>query len=284
MSKLVRYPMYCWMIIGALLLSSCDGGLFGTGDGHNNDMMIEGTNSDNNGNPTQNPDMITGGTDTEADSQNTSDFSNLLPGSQISTPQLRVINLSNVELTINANDVASATFGTISTGEDSGRIDIPDGVSSLFFSINSEDVPSTLVQTFTSFNVAQFTLTTVIVRGTNDTTVDVIPLVTRATSTSPDTALVRLVQANELGDAARSTTISLIAVEPTNSGSNVSFPDLSYTSTSTEYNDVIPGSYALTDSANRFSDENINIEAGEVYTLIISKANAPVLRVIVDSD
>ncbi len=281
MNKLVRYPMYCWMIICALFLSSCDGGLFGTGDGHNDNMMVDGTIGDNNGMSAENPDMNTG--DPETDNP-TTDFSNLIPSSQISTPQLRVINLSDVELTINANDVAANVFSTVSTGEDSGRIDIPDGASSLFFSVSAENLPSNLVQTFTSFNVADFTITTVIVRGTNDTSIDVIPLVTRATSTSTDTALVRLVQADELGDAARSTTISLIAVEPTNSGSDVSFPDLSYTSASTEYNDVIPGSYALTDSANRFNAENISIEAGKVYTLIISKATAPVLRVIVDSD
>jgi hypothetical protein len=267
-----------------VFLSSCDGGLFGTGDGHNNDMMIDGIGDTNSDNMNENPGTTTGGTDVEGDNQGNIDFDNLTPSSQISTPQLRVINLSDAELSISANELNSTALSTVATGDDSGRIDLPLGVNSLFFSINTENAQTEVIQTFSRFNVADFTLTTVIVRGSSDTNVDVIPLVTRAISTSPDTALARLVQTNELGDATRATAISLIAVAPINSGSDVSFPALSYESVATEYSDVLPGSYTLTDPDNRFVNENITIEAGKVYTIVINKASTPALRVIVDSD
>ena len=284
-----RYPFYCVVMAFALLLSSCDGGLFGTGDGHNNDVMIDGTGGGDTGSDvTGNPDTTTGGSDGttgEGADQSTAAFDNLLSSSQISAPQLRIINLTDNEILIAANTVGTDAIGLVRADDDSGRISLPVDVSSLFFSITTPSaLDPELVQTIDRFNAAEFSITTVIVRIASETQLEVIPLVTRASATSNDTALVRLVQANELGDATRSATLSLIAVEPANSGSDVSFVDLSFVSIATDYRDVLPGSYTLSDFDNRFSDESISFAAGKVYTVIINNDIAPVLRVIVDSD
>jgi len=108
----------------------------------------------------------------------------------------------------------------------------------------------------------------------------VLALSSQTESTSPDTALVRLVQTDTLGDPTVSATITLTATAPNSSGSDVSFENLTHVSAATDYAVVIPGSYTLSDADNRFADTDFTIEAGRVYTVVIISPSAPSTRVL----
>lgn len=282
--------LYLAMVCLSLLLASCDGGLFGTGDGHNANVMLE--TGDTNGTTTGSE--TTGGSmTTDNDTYPTlTAFDNMQPGGQSNAPQLRVLNLTQASVQVAVNDDNNAVITDLQPEQDSGRIALPIDATRLVFTDSATTGTDgtnaqTAFHTIEPFNAVEFSITTIIMRRDmlrepNDS-IDVIALTTQANSTSPTTALARLVQASALGDLSRSSTITLMAMEPNISGSDVSFEGLSYDSVVTEYTDVLPGSYTLTDADGRFASENITIEAGHVYTLVINSASAPVLRVIDDS-
>lgn len=287
--------LYLAMACLSLLLTSCDGGLFGTGDGHNNtNIMVDGnatggtTAGIENGADTGTTTGTTTGGQSTSDTvsgpeSSTTAFDNMQPGGQSATPQIRVLNLtqSNVQVSVNDN----AVINELPPEQDSGRVQLPLEANRLLFTdvatIGAED--RTALHTIEPFNAAEFSITTVIVRRDANDSIGVITLTTQAEPTDPTMALARLVQTTTLGDASGSSTITLVAIEPNNSGSDVGFDGLSYDTQATAYADVLPGSYTLSDIGSRFASESITIEAGHVYTIVINSTTAPVLRVIDDS-
>ena len=283
----IKKPMqflYLAMACLSLLLASCDGGLFGTGDGHNNNVMV---NNEAGANTDATTGTTTGGEAT-SDTMGVTDgstaaFDNMQPGGQSAAPQMRVLNLTqiNVQVSVNGN----AFISDLAPERDSGRVELPVDATQLLFTditTTSED-GQTAFHTIEPFNAAEFSISTIILRRQVDDSVGVITLTTQAEATDSTTALARLVQTATLGDVNRSSTITLVATEPNNSGSDVDFDGLSFDTQATQYANILPGSYTLTDADNRFTSENITIEAGRVYTVVINRSTAPVLRVIDDS-
>lgn len=293
--------LYLAMACLSLLLASCDGGLFGTGDGTNNNIMIEGeagstTDEMDAGENTGSTDGTTTGAtdgDTTGETQmstvdnsmpTTESFDNMLPGGQNAAPQMRVVNLTQLNVQVSVND--NPVINELLPQQDSGRVELPVDAAQLLFSdvatLSMDD--SVAFHTIEPFNAAEFSITTIIMRPDDATSnIGFITLTTQSESTSPSTALVRLVQATSLGDVNSSSTITLVATQPNNSGSDVNFEGLSYVTQKTDYADVLPGTYSLTDANNRFASESITIEAGHVYTLVINSNMAPALRAIDDS-
>ena len=281
MNKKPKQFLYLAIIGLSLLISSCDGGLFGTGDGenHNANIMVGADTS--------------GSTDTEANgdasNQSIAAFDNMQPGSQSSVPQLRVLNLSQINVQVAVNNNGSLV-ADLAPEQDSGNIALPIDATRLLFtdSANPEPADQASFHIIEPFNAAEFSITTIILRPEPNDDIGVIALATQAEASSASTALIRLVQTSTLGDAAGDTsstsTITLTATEPNNSGSDVSFEGLSFDTAVTEYLDVLAGSYTLTDADGRFASETVTIEAGRVYTIVINSATAPVLRVIDDSE
>ncbi len=288
------------MVCLSLLITSCDGGLFGTGDGHNTNVMIDGEDTTGstagieNGADTGTTGGTTTGATTGTTTGNTGDnqsqsespttaFDNMQPGGQSAVPQLRVLNLTPVKVQVGVND--NVVINELAPEQDSGRIELPLDANQLLFTdatmIGTDD--QTVLHTIEPFNAAEFSITTVIMRSDENVSIGLITLTTQAEPTDPSTALVRLVQTTTLGDVNSTSSITLIATEPNNSGSDVGFDGLSYDTQATSYVDVLPGSYTLSDTDNRFANENMNVEAGHVYTIVINNATAPVLRVIDDS-
>ena len=292
------YPAMACLL---LLLTSCDGGLFGTGDGTNNDnIMVDGEADGATGGTQSGVDAGTDGTttgttdgETTADSMSvasdsnptTEAFDNMLPGSQIAAPQMRVLNFTQLNVQISANN--NAVVNELQPEQDSGRFELPVDATQLTFAdftALSADDSSVAFHTIEPFNAAEFSITTIIMRQNDiDGSISVITLTTQSEPTDPTTALARLVQTTSLGDVSRSSTITLAAAEPLNSGSDVSFEGLSFDTQATGYADILPGTYTLIDAANRFASQSITIEANHVYTIVINRDTAPVLRVIDES-
>ena len=288
--------LYLAVVCLSLLLASCDGGLFGTGDGTNNNIMIDGEAGATNGDMETggNTGTSTGATDGEttadsASSQNDSNptteaFDNMQPSGQIAAPQIRVVNLTQINVQVSVHD--KVAISELQPGQDSGRVELPVDATQLLFAnaatLSADD--SVAFHTIKPFNAAEFSITTIIMRRSDVSgNIGVITLTTQSESTDPTTAIVRLVQTATLGDVSGSSTITLEATEPNGSGSDVSFEGLSYEVQTTGYVDVLPGSYTLTDTDSRFASESITIEAGHVYTIVINSDTTPVLRVIDDS-
>ncbi|MEE9334504.1 MAG: hypothetical protein V3U65_10485 [Granulosicoccaceae bacterium] len=284
--------LYLAMACLSLLLTSCDGGLFGTGDGHNNSNVM--VNGDATGGTTGN--METGattdtstGTTTSAttgsttDGQSTAAFDNMQPGGQSPTPQMRVLNLTQLNVQVRVND--NAVINELLPEQDSGRIALPIDASQLAFTdvATLSTTNQAAFHTIEPFNAAEFSITTIIMRRQPNDSIGVITLTTQTVPTDPAMALARLVQTTILGDVSGSSTITLVVTEPSHSGSDVSFDGLSYDTQATAYAGVFPGNYTLTDTDNRFVSQSITIEAGHVYTIVISSETTPVLRVIDDS-
>jgi len=155
----------------SLLLASCDGGLFGTGDGVEIDPMDAG--GDNTG-TTQTPGTTggttdnTGGTTVEhtagADNINSVSFQNMQPGGQSSIPRLRVLNVSPVDISIAANDDNNFFINALAPDQDTGLVDLPANTISLFVSDATDVNNPSVFHRFDPFSAAEFSVTTVIVR------------------------------------------------------------------------------------------------------------------------
>jgi len=298
----LRLPTTAVIAILCMLLTACDGGIFGTGDGDPIDPIsgsgdgstsstqtpgTSDTTGDTTGDTTSGTDGMTGGmadgSTTEAmgaDTSSTIAFQNMQPGGSSSTPRLRVLNVSTGNVSIAANEVNNFIVNGLAPEQDTGLLNIPIDTSSLLVIDTTNTGDPNFFHVFDPFDAAAFSVTTVIVRDQIADGSGVLALSSQTESNSMDTALVRLVQANTLGDATATATITLFSAAQNSSGSDVSFEGLSYEQGATEYTVVIPGSYTLSDGNSRFADTDFTIESGRVYTVVIVSPTAPSTRVL----
>ncbi len=271
------------------LLTSCDGGLFGTGDGGDtldidasDSGIASGNDSDANSESeeAQEPDAVG---NIQPEQIPPVAFTNLLVGSDKNEPAINLFNNSTRSLGV-LNEASSTSLFLApvrpGTSSEPGTLPIGENPLDIFDTLTGQTVFS-----FRPLNAGVSSVTTLIARNLLDQKIDVIALRTLSVSNTPTVAQVRVVQAttfNEL-DAAATFTLQPSGSMPGNT--EVEFLNVAAsTANDAQYQTVGVGTYQLTDALNRFEPTSLSVFAGEIYTLVIINTETPVLSIQVDSD
>lgn len=299
-SPLQRYRL-CWPSVWLavlLVVSACDGGIFGTGDGDitilpDGDVVANGSSDTPDGTNTGNSSTVPDDLDfVEAG------FDNLLISGDNQSPILNVINVSGTVLSISHGTGTQALITALASGETSQATGLP--VSAQSISVFETGLPDNRV-TLAPLNLAAFSVTTVIVRNALNvnsanidpaalleqlpsSTFELVPLRTLTSAGSSHSALLRIVQANALDEDDSGATFILRPAGSQPGSVDISFTNISAaTALQSEYQALGAGDYEMLDSLNRFLPVPLNIESGKVYTLIVTGSQAPVLLIQQDS-
>ena len=279
------------LILLLCALSACDGGIFGTGDGSNNIQIIgdsDGGVPEENETDSEAPDTIGNDAapeteeDTNTDALSESEtvstsFENLQVGTTSTTPGIHLINVSDRSITVfNETTGANVFAGPVLAGSVSDAAAIQIGDNNI---VISETDNNTVVASIRPLSAGTSTLTTLIVRNTDDSSLDVVKLSSTSISLTPTMAQVRVVQASVLGATDTSATFMLLPAGENPGGSAILFNNVSNDSAAdASYQIVAPGDYRLVDSLSRVDAASLSVEAGKVYTLIIQQGqDTPVL-------
>lgn len=260
-------------VLIALMLSGCDGGIFGTGDGSEiidiedmeptnaGDMTeVPGTEPSESGNsPVLNPESPTG---------NSIAFDNLLTVHELSDPLLRVINVgeSGISVQIPGND--SNRFPVQLGGQSrSGYLRLDLSTSDII--VSTESGASTV--SISPVNLAAGSITTLIVNHDGNTSpLYVLPLQTQPNINNPQVEQLRLVVVRGNSDMFREETFRLEPRAPTPGAVTVEFQGLGTEAiTFSDYTSVSPGLYTLLDESNLFDQQLLTAQAGSSRTLIL---------------
>lgn len=271
------------------LLSACDGGLFGTGDGSNTIQV--NTGADNNSPDTNTPDsepvtdpidgQDTGATDPTPPAIETPDestFENLQAGTNSTTPGIHLINVSDRSISVFNESTGSNVFtNPIAAGTVSNAAPIQLGENNLVIRDTGSD---TVVATIRPLNAGASTLTTLIARNTTNQALDVVKLSSISISLTPSLAQVRVVQADLFGAADTEATFMLLPSGENPGSSAVLFNNInSGSAAEATYQLAAPGDYRLVDSLGRLEAVPLTVNAGKIYTLIIQDAATPPILV-----
>ena len=291
------------------LLTACDGGIFGTGDGSNDADIVgvdasdsgpSNTGDDNDG--TENTSMGTE-EESEAESPETSTddieapraaFENLLVGSNTDTPQVTLLNNSSLELNISLSTSSELLFpDNIAPGQTSALTLLPSVETEL---VLIDSVDATALSVLSPLNLGAFSVTTLIARdqlelSEQTETASVLPpveLVALASNTiAPDnsTATIRLLQVYPLDNNDTAAAMILTPAGSNPGATNVALGTISAASLGQDstYQTINAGDYQLVDALARFAPVSLSIEAGVVYSLLISGRDSPVITLLEDS-
>ena len=280
-----------------VLLSACDGGLFGTGDGSNTIQVETGADSNAPDSNTQDPDPDsnpstdpatdpvenpgTGDGDSTPPATQTpedSSFENLQAGTDSTTPGIHLINVSDRSISVFNESNGSNVFpNPIPPGSVSDAAAIQLGENNLVVTDTTND---TVIANIRPLNAGASTLTTLIVRNTTGESLDVVKLSSISISLAPTVAQVRVIQANLLGTSDTEATFMLLPFGENPGGSAVLFNNINSSSASeATYQYATPGGYRLVDSLGRFDAVPLNVSAGKIYTLIIQEGATPPILV-----
>lgn len=290
------------MLIASLLLIGCGGGLFGTGTGDENDVNINTdavtepspTTVGPNTEPEQPGEPIVESTDPVATPDASVaalaqlEFTNLDPGGLDSLPLLKIVNTSATTINAQLDQIAESLFSeSIQATSSSTYVEMPTGQSIL--TLFDADSLSPLV-TLDPLNLAFGSVTTLLIRSPVDISendqlpIDVLPLATRALTTAPGMALVRLIQSDTQGvQASQTATFTLRPAEPNPGSAEVVFSGVNaLTNATTDYQLAGPGDYAVNDSLMRFDDQSLSLQPDRVYTLVVTDNPENVIYIEVD--
>lgn len=254
------------LILLACTVSACDGGLFGTGDGDTT-VVVDSSGSFGEG------DAHSGST--------TQSFENLQIGTNTTAPLIHVINVSDqtISARLDANSAELFTRPiTAGTSTQASQLQLGENRLAIIDPNTSEELLA-----IHPLNVAASTLTTLVVRNNADQGLDIVPLRSMSISFTPTVAQLRLLQADLIADEDTPATFSLQPNGSSPGGSQISYPDLSVASSvSASYQSVSPGEYLLVDSLGRIDTETLNLQAGKIYTLIVT--DRPEAAIILHED
>ncbi len=273
------------LLVGVLaILTGCDGGIFGTGDG-DIDSSVDNVDAVSPGSepPTGTETLPTEGEDEPSpddpddDSQvETRSFENLLIGSDRTRPLIALVNLSAVSLDVivGANELFPDAIlpGVVSTYSsvalESTQLSVVDGITADPLLILSP------------LNLAAYSVSTLVARdrltiGGDEQTladVDIVAIASQQLSSDDGVARVRLLQASLLDDDDVPANMSLVPADESPGGSEVDLGVVSAASfgTSSDYRLVTPGSYRLVDSLGRLAPLSVELSSGEFHTLILT--------------
>jgi len=275
----------------ACLLTACDGGIFGTGDGQI--IPVDSANSDSSPTDSSPPDSGIGGDaadvppispspgDSEANTDSQT-FNNLQIGTTSTTPLLNVINVSDRTITTRDNANGEDLFAAaIAAGTFSQTAPLQLGENNL--TIMDTDTSEALLA-IRPLNVGASSLTTVVVRNSPAQAVNVVILRSTSLSLTPSVAQLRVLQANLLSDEDSVATFSLQPSGMSPGSAEVNFTDISVAeASSANYQSVNPGDYQLIDSLGRIEPELLSMQAGKIYTLIVLGSPEPAILLHDDS-
>jgi prolyl-tRNA editing enzyme YbaK/EbsC (Cys-tRNA(Pro) deacylase) len=252
------------LTILACVLSACDGGLFGTGDGGPVIAVAHNPGSDN-GMGDIDINSPVGENDPQATTQS---FDNLQIGTTTTAPLINVINVSDQAITVSLVTNNDPLFtAPIAAGDFTQTAQLELGENNLVI-INPET--SNELLTIRPVNAGESTLTSLVVRNNTTQILDVVLLRSMSISLTPSIAQLRIVQADLLSNEDVSATFSLQPGGISPGGAELIFPNVSLASASSaNYQSVSPGDYLLVDSLDRIGIESLNLQAGKIYTLII---------------
>lgn len=297
-----------------LLLTGCDGGIFGTGDGGDivSPADVEGSDPTDNGTepdegdstapeePVTEPESpLAPGADSGDATIELRAFENLDTGSDSATPLLSLINLSQQSLGAFSDTDTQALFSApVQPGALSPRVTVPLGTESL--SVIDTDTDNTQL-VLSPLNLGNASVTTLIARDrlaepgadpetdidpeTSSATVDILALPARLSLSDDALARVRLLQVYPIADDDRAGQMMLLPAGANPGGSEVSLGLVSAADflQTVVYQTVTAGSYELQDSLSRFAPYPLTLSPGHAYTLILTGSET-VLLIVQDSE
>ena len=314
-----RAVMICFI---GITLASCDGGLFGTGDGSNDiDSVATGTDSavivetpdatesaGGGTGPVDGGEPVEAVTDSDSDAapapetaNNTSSqlaisvsFSNTTPSGATANgttlPAAKLINLTNVDLLLSAEDVGQSESAVIvSPGNTSNSVRLNTGESTLSITGNSAQ-SSTFEFTVDPLNAVADSVTTVVIAG-NDVSDSNNQLAQPVSFAVLDTRVVASagmaeIRAIDLSSASNSGTAPVYTLTGTDSSGNTglvfTFPDTDAQAPAA-YSLINPGTYLLESSEDSSLAQKLEIAADSVYSVIISDDEQTPVYLEIDS-
>jgi len=279
-----------WLLVLSVLISGCDGGIFGTGDGGKDTIIPVPEDS---GSPETPPEMPGPGTDIDTieDNLEAVPFENSDSTTNRIDALLRLINASNdpnLELVfINNNMVESPLVplpGLSTTTATSNYITLPTAANSISVFAASDALDGSLDSPLAQINpliVVSGSATTLVARGSFSETVStfqLLPIKTRTTSGN-GTALVRVIHAALLSGDSRFISVDLLPVNSPDTIVNVT-TNLEYSALNSEYREIDAGSYDVdvtgrgNDSETIAMESNLTLVAGEAVTLVITNQDS----------
>ena len=288
-TRLLRGGCGTILLVGALaMLTGCDGGIFGTGDGDldasadsvgtelpdsqppaSTDMSPEGVDEP------ASPDASAGDSD-DASQVELRPFENLETGSSSSLPVIALVNLSTRSL----NAVAETELlysDAIQPGAVSNYASV--ALESTQLSVIDGATAQTLLR-LSPLNLGAFSASTLIARDrpTTDTSepgnpfVEIIAITSQLLASNDGVARVRLLQASPLDGEDEPASMSLVPAGASPGGSEVELGTVSAAGfgSSSDYRLASPGSYRLVDSLGRLTPQSVALAAGEFHTLILT--------------
>lgn len=299
------------VLIG-LLLSGCDGGLFGTGDSTDvadastiPDLASPGNSepepSDNPSvaNPDAGPEAPSINIPTDTDDQlNIIGFSNTTPSGinslSATVPALKLINLTERAVTLATVEAQSITdtlgVSPLSTSE---LLDVNTGESVVSVRTTENDIETTLVS-INPLNAVEDSITTLVIKSikvssddaqqTSGFNVSVLALDTRAVASANTMAEVRIVTLRTADTDSLPPSYTLSPDDVNSSGTELElFTADDDNPTATMYSLANAGSYVLNSTDETFTPEPIVLIEDVVYTIIITGNPQAPIYVEVDS-
>lgn len=260
-----------------LILSGCDGGLFGTGDSsEDGDIIAQPTIS----NPTTGGgagDGFDAGTDAEGADTPTNVATIPLNNSLITTARndavLQVLNFTNTTWSVSPVIPSDTTIeaSTASTA----LVVPPDTVS-----IELESVPQARVASLSPISLAAGSATGVLLRDADAQGVDIDTYTIRTRAGSDDTSLIRAI----LAESSAENTVPTV-LQPTGSAQGavtLALPALPVESPIGEYMTALPGGYIINTGSNQLA---LELLPGSAYSLVINPTNTGTpLQLLIDSE
>lgn len=286
----------------SILLTACDGGIFGTGDSINDLAEIDAGDAISNGDmqPTDGG-VGAGATDSSDESTDTgasdeadtaepaqtpvTDFSNTTPsgitGPTALLPALKVINLSNLSLLATATDTAETVLAPVA--QTSEFLSLNTGETTV--NITNNDNGAMLAVLGPLNAVADSITTLVITDNTSDNntaTINLDAFDTRAVVSATAMAEVRLIAV----PGSDTTLAGSLRLTPDDTNADGVELVLSLNAgndqTSIAYSLANPGAYTLSDFQGALAQQQIELQADTIYTLILS--DNPQMPVYIEID
>lgn len=219
------------------------------------------------------------------------EFTNTLAGGDTSEPRIRLINTTDLALRLFHDDSRARRLLTRSSpGDAGGYVNVPVTIEGLAVArVAANDASDeTLADTDVLFRIAPLELgvasvssLVVSARGTDSDFV-VTALATMTRSDDAAQALVRIVPTIRLAndDEASETAFQLTPSGESPGGVEVTFAATNADNPSSTYLAVPAGDYRLSSSDARIDERALSIEAGTVYTLLVTGRDS--LLVIID--
>lgn len=277
-----------WLLVTCLAmpLVSCDGGIFGTGDGSDVltdvDASSPSTDSPNGETTGSTPVGSDTGMDlgTDLPTSETLAFENLQVSGSHVAPLIALLNLSSTSLIVRLDDSTDSLFGeAVPPGVASRRLAMSTGTESL--SVIDADTLQPVLR-LSPLNLGASSLTSLIARNHPTDNGDggigarpaaqVIALPTHQSTADPNVAFVRILQGALLDGQDQPGTMTLVPSGAAPGSTDVLLGTLSAATFGQEadYQVVSPGNYALTDSLSRFTPVNLSFAGGDVRTLVLT--------------